>query len=131
LPVFVGLTVFLSAISLAKAADHPFAGRWRGEGDASSTIGIIQNGETVSIFGDGGWSMASIEPQTDSLLASGDGRWRLESGAPPVAVNVTLGYRNGRLFVRIAPKDPNDPHELKIIMEPAEPTEPNPPARRT
>jgi hypothetical protein len=128
---FVGLAVFLSAISLANAADHPFAGRWHEPGQASSAIGIIQYGETIAIFGKAGWAMASIEPEMGGLLASGDGRWTLTSDAPSVAVNVTIGYRNGRLFVRIAPDDATDPRELKIIMEHVEPTETTLPAQRT
>jgi hypothetical protein len=127
----VGLVVFLSAISLARAADRPFAGRWHERGDASRTIGVIQDGETIAIFGEAGWSMASIKPKTGGLLASGDGKWTFKSDAPPITVNVTIGYRDGRLFLRIAPKDANDPRELKIIMEPVEPMEPSAPARRT
>ncbi|MGV1803994.1 hypothetical protein [Agrobacterium vitis] len=69
----ISLAIFLSLISSGNAAQF-FAGRWHNARASSSSIGIIQYGETVSIFSEAGWTMALLIPEAGGMLASGEGK---------------------------------------------------------
>jgi hypothetical protein len=118
---FSGLIVFLLATPPSYAAEQSFAGRWSESGKASSSVGVIQYGQTVAIFGRAGWSMAVIEPGSDGMLASGVGRWTFEANSPAVSVHVRIGGRDDRLYLLITTEDTDAPAELKVVMEPLEP----------
>lgn len=116
------LVIFVSLISSVNAAQF-FAGRWHNAGESSSAIGIIQYGETVAILSEAGWAMTLLVPETGGMLASGEGKWNLSKTAS-VIVNITIGYRDNRVYLRIVPKDRDGFAEYKIIMERIEPSLP-------
>lgn len=112
---FISLLTFLSVISSGHAA-HFFAGRWSYSEEPSSSIGIVQYGKTVAIFSEAGWAMAMLIPKTGGKLASGEGKWNV-SKTESVIVNITIGYRDDRVYLLIVPKDKSRSAEYKIIMK--------------
>jgi len=118
-----GLAVSLLLASSSNAAVQLFAGQWQKSGSSEASIGIIQHGETVAIFSKKGWAMALLRPQSNGLLASGEGKWILNAQSASVRVNVTIGYRNECLYLLASPKDGSGSAEYKLIMERVEPEE--------
>lgn len=72
--------------------------------------------------------MATLQPETGGVLASGDGRWTMTTNSSPANVRVTVGYRKDRLYLLVTPKDVGGSTEYKIILERIEPKSKN---RRT
>lgn len=119
--IFVGLLASLAVPLSGNAADRLFEGQWQKSEGAPETIGIIQHGETTAIFSKAGWAMASLQPETGGVLASGEGKWTITANSPPENVRVTVGYRNDRLYLLVTPKDGGGSTEYKIIFERVEP----------
>jgi len=69
--------------------------------------------------------MAILQRETGGVLASGDGRWTITANSSPANVRVTVGYRNDRLYLFVAPKDVGGSTEYKIILERIEPKSKN------
>ncbi|MBB3963305.1 hypothetical protein [Rhizobium metallidurans] len=115
--IFVVLLASFAVPLSGNAADRLLEGQWQTSEGAPETIGIIQYGETAAIFSKAGWAMASLQPETGGVLASGEGRWSITANSPPANVRVTVGYRNDRLHLLVAPKDGGGSTEYKIILE--------------
>jgi hypothetical protein len=123
--IFLGLLASLAVPISGNAADRLLEGQWQKSEGAPETIGIIQYGETTAIFSKAGWAMATLQPKTGGVLASGDGRWTITANSSPANVRVTVGYRNGRLYLLVTPKDVGGSTEYKIILERIEPKSKN------
>ncbi|MGV2108832.1 hypothetical protein ACQZ4X_22500 [Agrobacterium vitis] len=59
--------------------------------------------------------MALLVSEAGGMLASGEGKWNLRKTSS-VIVNITIGYRDNRVYLLIVPKDRDGTAEYKIIM---------------
>lgn len=114
--VFLISVAIVFAMSSAGRAAQLFTGRWHSSEGQPVSIGIIQDGETVALFSEAGWAMLLLAPDSAGMLASGQGKWRFNDSSSAM-VEVTIGYRDDRLYLSIAPKDESGPSEHKIILD--------------
>lgn len=116
---FACLAAALVGTSDGVANEYRFAGRWAEPGPGSPTIGVIQYGQRVTVISRDGWSIGTLEPGTGGRLAVGDGRWTFGTAAGPA--NVSIGKRNGRLYLIISPQGTDGTSDIKMIAEPVTP----------
>lgn len=111
----ISLAIFLAVISSGNASQL-FAGRWHSTGETPLSIGIIQDGETVSLFSKSGWAVLVQAPDAGGVLASGTGKW-IFNNTPSAIVDVTLGYRGDRLYLLVVSKGASKPTKYMVILD--------------
>jgi hypothetical protein len=111
--VTASLALLLALGTIALAAEHRLAGRWR---DSSANVGVIQFGQTVFVFGKGGWSVGRLEPGAAGMLAVGEGSWTFD--ARPEPATITVGEKDDHLYIIVVPIGASDSSEIKMILEP-------------
>jgi hypothetical protein len=111
--VTASLAFWLAWGTAAQAAEHRLAGRWS---NSSVSVGVIQFGQTVFVFGKGGWSMGRLEPGAAGMLAVGEGSWTFD--ARPGPATITVGEKDDHLYIIVLPIGASDNSEIKMILEP-------------
>ncbi|MCD2177233.1 hypothetical protein [Rhizobium sp. C1] len=111
----ISLTLVFAMSSAGRAAQL-FTGRWHNSEGQPVSIGVVQDGETVALFSEAGWAMLLLAPDSGGMLASGQGKWSFNDSSS-ATVDVTIGYRDDRLYLSIVSKDESGHSAYKIILD--------------
>lgn len=104
------------AMSSAGRAAQLLTGRWYNSEGQPVSIGVVQDGETVALFSEAGWAILLLVPDSGGMLASGQGKWSFNDSSS-ATVDVTIGYRDDRLYLSIVSKDESGHSAYKIILD--------------